>query len=472
MKSLRKKIFIGIFTGMIVVIVLAIVTVYLEVTSGARARLIETLHTQAEVFSSVTVLQKDGSISLPITGEMAAEFYDTSKDDHLFEYRDANGKTILASPSMKGFRMPVPATDNVIDAITPRSKQPMLVYRFPFHLKSPVTGEMEKFTLYIADIYKPVLDVKDHFVETLGVAVPAALILSLLLAWLISHLTIRSISQFARKVKELDSYNLPDPLTLDTLDYELLPLGRAINHYLEKLRERMVREKRLLADTSHELRTPLAIMRSEIDLLLRRKRTSEELLDGLQELNIELDEIQQLTENLLALYRIESNQSQLLKEQVEIDREVAEVVNRMRPILEAAGNSVTIDGGRLLAHTHGSTIRHILTQLLENAKKYAVGAQIQISWIKRNGKTEIRVDDAGPGIPPTDQEKVFDRLYRLDRDRHRLTPGSGLGLALVKLYATSIHAVVSCSTSPLGGARFTIVINDKYSGLHTRQMGS
>jgi len=458
MKSLRKKIFFGIFSAMIFVIVLAIVTVYLEVTSGARARLIETLHTQAEIFSSVTVLHRDGSLALPITGEMAAEFYDTTKDDHLFEYRDASGRTILASPTMNGFRLPTPAANTVLDATTPRSKQPMLVYSFPFLLKNPETGAMEKFTLFIADIYKPVLEVKDHFLETLGVAVPAALILSLLLAWSISYLTIRSISQFAREVKELEGHDLPDPLTLDSLDHELLPLGRAINRYLEKLRERMVREKRLLADTSHELRTPLAIMRSEIDLLLRRDRTSEELLDGLKELNLELDEIQLLTENLLALYRIESSQSQPKKEEVEIGHEVGEVIGRMRPMLENAGNFIETEGSRLVAHTDGSTLRLILTQLLENAKKYAVGTQIKVSWVKCNGNIEIRVDDAGPGVPPTDQEKVFDRLYRLDRDRHRLTPGSGLGLALVKLYANSIQAVVSCSTSPLGGARFTIVI--------------
>jgi len=458
MKSLRRKIFFGIFISMIIVISLAVVTVYMDVTSGARERLIETLHTQAEIFSSVTVLLEDGSISLPITGEMAAEFYDTTRDDHLFEFRDSSGKTILASPIMGDYRMPDPATGHVVDATTPHSKQPMLVYNFPFHLQNPVSGKMENFTLFIADIYKPVLDARDHFLETLGIAAPAALLLSLLLAWLISHLTTRSISEFAREVQALEERDLPDPLILDALDQELLPLGSAINHYLEQLRKRMVREKRLLADTSHELRTPLAIMRSEIDFLLRRKRSGEELLDGLKDLNDELDEIQLLTENLLSMYRIESNQIRKQKENIEISREVREVVGKMRPILETAGNSIEFEGGKLVVFSNGNVIRNILTQLLENAKKYATGAKIRVSWVNSDGKTEIRIDDAGPGIPPADQEKVFDHLYRLDRDRHRLTPGSGLGLALVKLYANSIRAVVTCSTSPLGGARFTLLL--------------
>jgi len=443
---------------MLLVIALAVITVYIDVTSSARERLVETLHTQAEIFSSVTILHKDGSISLPITGEMAAEFYDTTKDDHLFEYRDASGKTILASPIMGDFRMPEPVADHVVEAQTPLTHKTMLVYNFPFRLQNPVTGNMEKFTLYIADIYKPVVDARDHFLETLGIAAPAALLLSFLLAWLISHLTTRSISRFTREVEVLGEHELPDPLILENLDYELLPLARAINHYLGELRERMVREKRLLADTSHELRTPLAIMRSEIDLLLRRKRSSEELLDGLQELNIELDEIQQLTENLLSLYRIESNQNEQQKENVEISLEVREVIDRMRPMLEAAGNSITCQEGKLQACSNASVIRHIVTQLLENAKKYAAGAEIQVSWAENHDKVEIQIDDAGPGIPPGEQENVFDRLYRLERDRHRLTPGSGLGLALVKLYANSIQAVVSCSSSPLGGARFTLML--------------
>jgi len=458
MKSLRKKIFFGIFSAMIFVLVLAIVTVYLEVTSGARDRLIETLHTQAEIFSSVTVLHPDGSISLPITGEMADEFYDTTQDSHLFEYRDASGKTILASPMLGDSRLPESTANNVVDATTPRSNQPMLVYSFPFSLQNPTTGDKEKFTLYIADIYKPVLDARDHFIETLGIAAPAALILSFLLAWLISRLTTRSILLFAREVEELEENELLDPLDLKPLDDELLPLGNAINLFLGKLRERMAREKRLLADTSHELRTPLAVMRSEIDLLLRRKRTSKELLDGLGELNVELDEIQQLTENLLDLYRVESNQHLQQLEQIDVGHQIREVVEKMRPMLESVGSSIDCKDGELLVHSNGNVIRHILTQLLENAAKYAPGVQIQISWVETNGKTEIRVDDAGPGIPVADQEKVFDRLYRLERDRHRLKPGSGLGLALVKLYSTSIQAAISCNTSPLGGARFSLVL--------------
>jgi len=95
--------------------------------------------------------------------------------------------------------------------------------------------------------------------------------------------------------------------------------------------------------------------------------------------------------------------------------------------------------------------------LLNNAIQHAAGSRISINWDKTSAGVELHVDDAGNGIPEIDRERIFDRHYRFQDHKQSLTSGTGLGLALVRLYANTVNAKTFCVDSPLGGARFTVL---------------
>ena len=104
-----------------------------------------------------------------------------------------------------------------------------------------------------------------------------------------------------------------------------------------------------------------------------------------------------------------------------------------------------------------SVVDLIITRLLDNAMQHAEGCKTSISWQTNASGLELHVDDAGEGIPETERDRIFDRHYRFQSQKHSDTSGTGLGLALVRLYANSVNAKTVCTESPLGGARFTVM---------------
>lgn len=232
---------------------------------------------------------------------------------------------------------------------------------------------------------------------------------------------------------------------LSSGDPELAEIIGAFNGMVASLQQRIDRDGRFAADAAHELKSPLTTLVGCTDLLVRRRdqfdtRTAL-TVDLLQQ---ELVRFRAVLEDLLELGRYESEDSSG-HEHVPLAPLVAEHV---------AGRDVAVDvPANLAVRANPRLLSRAISNLVRNADVHG-GGLVRISARRAHGRISINVDDAGPGVPLADRELVFERFKRGGARGNR--PGSGLGLSLVAQAAASSGGSVQCTSSPQGGARFTL----------------
>jgi signal transduction histidine kinase len=222
---------------------------------------------------------------------------------------------------------------------------------------------------------------------------------------------------------------------------------------LERLRAEFV------ASASHELRTPLTQVRMFAETLrLGRVRSEEERQRALEVIDRESRRLAHLVENLLQFSRSGRRPPATNPPPREIGPLVAEVVESFRPVAEAAGARLRAEiASGLWARVDADAWRQVLLNLLDNAAKYGPrGQEIAVSLAGANGQLRLAVEDEGPGIPPAERERVFERFNRLERDRASTVTGTGLGLAVVRELVSGFAGHCHVETGRLGGARVVV----------------
>ncbi|MDE2449961.1 MAG: HAMP domain-containing histidine kinase [Gammaproteobacteria bacterium] len=268
--------------------------------------------------------------------------------------------------------------------------------------------------------------------EQLTIIAPFAL-LALALIWVISWWSLRPIARASREAARVGPRRPDMRISAGGLPREIEPLVEAVNGALDRLSRAYATERRLTTDAAHELRTPLAVL----NLRLQRARlTGNTDWEGIER---ELAQMGRLVDQLLDLARKESLSRERRAEEypvVNLSRIVREAAAVVLPLVEARGRELAVevpDSVQVLGDA--DDLRDMVRNLLENAIVHGrgkVSARIETAE-KEPGLVAIRVMDEGPGVPPGQEEAVFQRFRRLDVE----TPGSGLGLAIVRHVARS-----------------------------------
>lgn len=197
-----------------------------------------------------------------------------------------------------------------------------------------------------------------------------------------------------------------------------------------------------ISGVSHELRTPLAQIRMFSEtLVLGRVRSDEERRRSLAIVDQEARRLTHLVENLLHFTRSERQATRITPEPTALAPLVQEVIDGFAPLAAARGATLSAEiPENLIVPADPGALRQMLLNLLDNAAKYGpAGQNIRVGATRENGRTRLWVDDAGPGIPRPDRERVWERFWRLERDRGSAVAGSGIGLAVVRELATLHH---------------------------------
>ena len=218
-----------------------------------------------------------------------------------------------------------------------------------------------------------------------------------------------------------------------------------------------------VASVSHELRTPLAQIRMFSETLrLGRVRSQEERSRSLVIIDQEARRLTHLVENLLHFSRSERHTARIDAAPAPVAPLIRSAVERFEPL--AAARSVTVRtvlDERLVANVDPGALHQMLLNLLDNAVKYGPDGQtVTITLERWGGYLRITVDDLGPGVPPDARERVWDRFWRLRRDRGSAVAGTGIGLAVVRELAMLHRGRVWCDEAEAGGARFIIELPD------------
>jgi signal transduction histidine kinase len=240
-----------------------------------------------------------------------------------------------------------------------------------------------------------------------------------------------------------------------------LAAGLLVGAVLQLRRERALERLRaeFVASASHELRTPLTQIRMFAETLrLDRVRSEEERRQYLEIIDREARRLGHLLENLLQFSRSGGGARSLALNTQELAPLVAEIVASFRPVAVGAGARLTTRlASGLQARVDADAWRQVLLNLLDNAVKYGPrGQEVAVTLEGAGGGLRLAVEDEGPGIPPDERERVFERFHRLERDRASAVAGTGLGLAVVRELVTRHGGRCVVESSRRGGARVVV----------------
>jgi two-component system OmpR family sensor kinase len=279
---------------------------------------------------------------------------------------------------------------------------------------------------------------------------PIALLLASLAGYGVAAAALRPVESMRREAEEVSvsepGRRLPVPPARD----EIGRLGATLNEMLARLEAAFERERGFVSDASHELRTPLSILRTELELALRRGRTQEELRAALRSAAEETDRLTQLAEDLLVLARSDQGELELRTEEVAAGKLLERAGRRYERRAAGAGRTIGVEpDGELRILVDPARIEQALTNLVENALRHGEGEVVLAAEV-RNGAVELHVRDQGGGFPDGFLASAFERFTRADPARSR--GGAGLGLAIVAAIAAAHGGEAAARNRPEGGA--------------------
>jgi two-component system phosphate regulon sensor histidine kinase PhoR len=209
----------------------------------------------------------------------------------------------------------------------------------------------------------------------------------------------------------------------------------AVLHDVSRVKQLEEVRRQFVANVSHELRTPLSIFQGYLETLMDGKDLSQEESEGyLKIMSKHSRRLQLLLDDLLILARLEARTDPLDIQPLSLDRFLQNILEEWAPRLRGKQVSLEVAPEVETIPADPFRLEQVIGNLLENAIKYsAPGASIAIkARPAAQEQVELRVEDTGVGIPPSDLAHVFERFYRVEKARSREAGGTGLGLSIVK----------------------------------------
>jgi signal transduction histidine kinase len=256
------------------------------------------------------------------------------------------------------------------------------------------------------------------------------------------------------------NWNLDPPEEArDTLELE--PLTQAMTSMLAGLHRAFTQQREFLANAAHELKTPVAILKSTLQSLAHRPRSSEEYRAGLEEALDDMARLEKLLHSMLRLARAEQwaagNLSRDLSP-VDVGMTCQIAIERMHPVADQRGISIEFSqNGPMRLPADPDDLELIWSNLLENAIRFSPDrATVRISMRSGRGRGYVEVVDDGPGIPASELPHIFERFHRGDASRTRNTGGYGLGLAISKALVEAYGGTIEPESKPGEGTRMVV----------------
>jgi heavy metal sensor kinase len=250
--------------------------------------------------------------------------------------------------------------------------------------------------------------------------------------WFLARRALAPVDAIVDAAKQIEAEDLSRRIAAAETNDELGRLVTVLNDMLARLERSFTAVRHFSADAAHELRTPLTILKGEIEVALRSSPTAEEYRRVLASCLEEVDRLSALVEDLLFLARSDSGALSRPTTLVNL----AEVLDEVAPALLALAEAAqvcfsTAPSPALWVRGTAPLLFRLLFNLGENAIKYTpAGGRVTVSLRPHEHRAVLEVADTGPGIPPEERARIFDRFYRGDRARSR--GGTGFGLAIVR----------------------------------------
>jgi signal transduction histidine kinase len=296
--------------------------------------------------------------------------------------------------------------------------------------------------------------------EQLGV--PAVLtglvaaVLALAMVQLLAHGMTYPLREMVTAARAMAHGDYTRRVTATSRD-EVGELARAFNSMAAEL-EQVDRVRRdLIANASHELRTPIGALQARLENLVDGVETADRRV--LDDLLGQVERLGDLVQQLLDLSKLESGAVPLDFSSVGALELLKRVAEEWRPHASERDVrlEVEVDWAQLVLRGDEERLRQVLGNLVANAIRHSPdGARVVLRAGKSDGQARMEVEDEGPGIPPADAERVFERFYRSDRARSADDGGSGLGLAIARWIVELHGGTISVDPATSRGCRIVV----------------
>jgi heavy metal sensor kinase len=379
-------------------------------------------------------------------------------DESLTHVLDHRGRVVYATAPVRG--LPLLSVDERERASQgtlslERAQVPGLDARWRL-LATPVDSRSGKIVLVVGATLEERDEALGGLLGALVLVGPAALVLASLLGYAIATAALRPVESMRAEADAISGAELGRRLPLPSSRDEISRLGETLNAMLGRLEATLERERSFVANASHELRTPLSLLKTELELALRRPRTAAELEEALSSAATETDRLVQLAEDLLVLARSDQGRLPLQPAPVSAAELAARVAERFAGRAEAAKRAIEVEvPPELGVMADAPRLEQVLGNLVDNALRHGRGA-IRLSGVERDGHVELHVVDEGEGFSPEFLPRAFDRFTRADEARAR--GGTGLGLAIARVIATAHGGSAHVANRDGGGADVWITI--------------
>ena len=334
-----------------------------------------------------------------------------------------------------------------------------------YYKEVPVAINGEHYSLHFFRTITTETRLLGFIQQILLVEMVLGLVLALFLGYFVSQRLLQPIRSMTDTVKSIEVSDLGTRLEVSDTKDELSELAVTFNRMLERIQQGFDQQQRFVSDASHELRTPVTVIRGYADMLSRWGRHDEETLqEGLEAIGSEAENMQELIEKLLFLARADQKRQILHKELLDMQALVGDVFRKMQMAVDSHHLQLLANEPAMVL-ADKVTMRQMLRIFLENAVKYTpAGGVIRLSSSRcpeNAGCLELMIEDTGIGIAEEEQEKIFQRFYRVDSSRTKEAGqpgGTGLGLSIVKWIADQHGIKIRVESQPGTGTRFTLLI--------------
>ena len=238
---------------------------------------------------------------------------------------------------------------------------------------------------------------------------------------------------------------------------EVLALTRSFNGMLERLEESFLIQKRFAASAAHELKTPLAVIKSALQVLEMAPHPSEaDYREFMADTGESLERIIKTVDGLLSL----ANPKEVpMDETVELRPVLDLAVRELSGRAEECGVTLSVGGQAPPVRGDADLLYRAFANLIENAVKYNhPGGAVTVTLGREGREVSVTVKDDGPGIPANALPHIFEPFYRADPSRSQQIPGSGLGLAVVRLFVERHGGEIQVQSRPGAGSAFKVLL--------------
>lgn len=259
---------------------------------------------------------------------------------------------------------------------------------------------------------------------------PFILGISSVMSWFLAGRALSPVIQIKSLAEQIRHGRLERRIDIGVKGKEIDDLVKIFNEMLDSIQHSMEAQKRFTSDVSHEIRSPLTSLRGSIEVTLRKKREVSEYEELLRNNLSDIIRLSRIADDLLFLAKADNNILELRKNWFDMNQLLKGVVERLRydglTVVEKYEEGLEFYGD-------SSTLEQAFSNLVTNAVKYTPrGGTVTIMTKKENDSVKVAISDTGIGIPGNDIPHIFERFYRVDKERSRKMGGTGLGLAITQ----------------------------------------